>query len=953
MDDDGDRAPASGSLSTTGSRRRDCSVRGPQLTQVAAKALMLWVRNARRSATSRRFRDSTRQLGLLLRLALEEEQHDEHDEMLRLLLRARVSNRARVATIGQVARFRARKLSSKWPHAGICLVADAPLPRALYGSLRRMWTAVLRTARGPRAATSVTAPTPTPRRATGTGGAPVGAMRAAAHTFPEHLRPPETWRRPFTELPYVPTAALNGNLEDIVELPRAYPMTEDDTVSISSSAGWEIGSQEEYVENLLARRRSKPYAPTNVQQHAQLAEVRSWQLHRCLLATEWNVGGVRLRVDDAVFVLSRMATAVRTWRAAQQDSSTVVPVDILQPHLHRGVLRTPLASSQGHWWRIRELGPVEAEFIQEAMGYFLWAPRCGETLAPCLSETQLRAAWGQSVHADVVWWAWHHGFPPERMERASLLHRVPREPQESLPPLRRKLALIGSGAGLWALPYRQLYNESTIEYICEPHRIMQEACVALFRTQAPAPAVFGWAHEEGTFQRAPAVHDMAVSIACAPFSEANRKYPAGVPGALAQLAGVVRLVRATRPWRIVIEQTGSLMKGSRLEARTAYENILRQLIEHGYRIRRWRACPARDFYPAIVQRNRVFYLIARCDRHDMANWATSEAWRQSYAAESSRGKAWFPRPDDGLGNGGSTARGRQNLNMTGDMPIAHGERRERPKTLDESLRGGEPHEAVSIVASCLPPPPPPPPSSSLLSLPPTSRPPSLQPPSPLLSLPLSPLPPPPAPPQPPPSLPPSSPPSPPPAAPPPPRRLPFAFHLPPFTFCSPPSGSHPPPPAIHWPPSAFHLPLFDSCLPPSTSRLPPSAFHPPPTAVCSAPPAFRIPPTASRLPPAPPTRCGRLRDFEGEVTMKRRGSCTPSERRRQGASSLTTASSSATLRSCCSAYRTCATSSCRQARCARTGAGSAAATSRLPGAQSAGRSWRLEDSTTRSAWPRC
>ena len=120
---------------------------------------------------------------------------------------------------------------------------------------------------------------------------------------------------------------------------------------------------------------------------------------------------------------------------------------------------------------------------------------------------------------------------------------------------------------------------------------------------------------------------------------------------------MVRLVRATRPWRIVIEQTGSLMKGSRLEARTAYENILRQLIEHGYRIRRWRACPARDFYPAIVQRNRVFYLIARCDRHDMANWATSEAWRQSYAAESSRGKAWFPRPDDGLGNGGCTARG--------------------------------------------------------------------------------------------------------------------------------------------------------------------------------------------------------------------------------------------------------------------------------------------------------
>ena len=290
---------------------------------------------------------------------------------------------------------------------------------------------------------------------------------------------------------------------------------------------------------------------------------------------------------------------------------------------------------------------MEAEFVQEAMGYFLWTPRCGDALAPCLSETQLRAAWGQSVHADVVWWAWHHGFPPEATEHVTPLHRVPREPQGSLPPLRRKLALIGSGAGLWALPYRQLYSESTIEYICEPHRIMQEACTALFHTQEPAPAIFGWAHEERTFQHAPAVHDMAVSIACAPFSEANRTYPAGVPGALAQLAGVVRLVRATRPWRIVIEQTGSLMKGSRLEARAAYENILRQLVEHGYRVRRWRACPARDFY-GIVQRNRVFYLIARCDRHDMANWATGPGWQQSHAAASSRGGQPV-RPNDEQG----------------------------------------------------------------------------------------------------------------------------------------------------------------------------------------------------------------------------------------------------------------------------------------------------------------
>ena len=192
--------------------------------------------------------------------------------------------------------------------------------------------------------------------------------------------------------------------------------------------------------------------------------------------------------DDAVFVMSRMATAVREWRAAQQDPGALVPVGVLQPHLHRGVLRTPLASSQGHWWRVRELGPVETTFIQEAMGYFLWTPQCGAALAPYLTETQQRAAWGQSVHEDVTAWAWDRGFPPEAMARTTPMGRVPREPQDSLPPLRRKLDLIGSGAGLWALPYKQLYETATIEYICEPHRIMQEACVALLQANESAGA---------------------------------------------------------------------------------------------------------------------------------------------------------------------------------------------------------------------------------------------------------------------------------------------------------------------------------------------------------------------------------------------------------------------------------------------------------------------------------
>ena len=40
----------------------------------------------------------------------------------------------------------------------------------------------------------------------------------------------------------------------------------------------------------------------------------------------------------------------------------------------------------------------------------------------------------------------------------------------------------------------------------------------------------------------------------------------------AQLAGVVRLVQATRPWWILIEQTGSLLKASRHDARVAYES---------------------------------------------------------------------------------------------------------------------------------------------------------------------------------------------------------------------------------------------------------------------------------------------------------------------------------------------------------------------------------------------
>ena len=192
------------------------------------------------------------------------------------------------------------------------------------------------------------------------------------------------------------------------------------------------------MENLLARRRSKPYAPTDTQQRAQLVEVRSWQLHRCLRTAahgEHDTPPCTAALeDDAIFVLSRMATAVREWRAAQQDPGALIPAGVLQPHLHRGVLRTPLASSQGHWWRVRELGPVPVEttFIQEAMGYFLWTPQCGAALAPYLTETQQRAAWGQSVDADVTAWAWDLGFPHEAMVRTSPLSRVPREPQDSL-----------------------------------------------------------------------------------------------------------------------------------------------------------------------------------------------------------------------------------------------------------------------------------------------------------------------------------------------------------------------------------------------------------------------------------------------------------------------------------------------------------------------------------------
>ena len=581
-----------------GGRGSGAQRRGPKLTATAAKAVIMWVRQARQRATGR-FASSPRQLGLMLRQALVGWQEETGDAMLGLLLRAAIGHSTSGATVGQAMRYRAQKVAARWTDAPMSLSLEAPLDAQLKHVLLVMWRAILRTARGKRLQTTASQRSrPRTRR---TGGAAVGSLRAPAHTYPLQLRPPERWaRKSFTALPYVPRAGA-GDTDTITELARARPTASGHAAESNDAAA--AAPPQERVIAMLAVPRSRPYTPNGLQQTAQYEEVRSWRLERCLASVGQDNPG--RQADDAIFVISRMATAVRDWRRTRRAPEGLVPVEVVQRQLHRGILKTPLASSQGHWWRVRELGPAEATFVQEAMGYGRWRTTC-RVLEPLLTDLQLRAAWGQSVHADVTAWAWQHGFPRTAAE-------TPND-TETRGPLT--LALVGSGAGMWALPYLRLHPRATVEYMCEPHGVMRDACRALMREVGSTPAAYGWAHEEATLQSAKFVHDMAVSISCAPFSEANRRYPKGVPDALAQLAGVIRLIEATRPWRVLIEQTGSLVKASRDDARGAYECILLQLRASGYRLRRWRACPARDFC-GVMYRRRVFYLIARSDVHDM------------------------------------------------------------------------------------------------------------------------------------------------------------------------------------------------------------------------------------------------------------------------------------------------------------------------------------------------
>ena len=220
-----------------------------------------------------------------------------------------------------------------------------------------------------------------------------------------------------------------------------------------------------------------------------------------------------------------------------------------------------------------------------------------------VTQSQHAALIGQTVHGDIG----------RIVARQWILPAVQRRG-------RARMAMLGSGLGLWALStaweLAAAPSAPALEYSihAEIDERAADAHRALWAALGATPTNVGPAHtqEAVALVQAAAADVVLVSLCCSPFSPANRRRSeASVEDALREMAGALRAAVAGQPAAIVFENSGALATTAGEEIRRRIEVLLTAAASYDWQ---WAmTCPSMHAGVA-VHRERVFFAGIR--RHD-------------------------------------------------------------------------------------------------------------------------------------------------------------------------------------------------------------------------------------------------------------------------------------------------------------------------------------------------
>ena len=305
----------------------------------------------------------------------------------------------------------------------------------------------------------------------------------------------------------------------------------------------------------LLTSRATAYTACGHQARAQLARVRSWQLHRAQSSAE-----------PAVFAVGAMAKAVRQWQQRMGRSRGIgqraPPIYVIQGALHTTLLPTPCVSVSGQLWSAADEAPLDERQLMVAMGSAHAAPfLCAMVHDGVVTAPQARALVGQATHGASV-----------RLVVRQLWAGVVRIHGDVASPT---VGLVGAGMGLTGLQIaREL--QASITFAAEGCPRAAAAGRYMLSAAGHSPTWFGRAESPALASAAWTTTVEAVTLRCAPFSIANAHYPRGVEAALRELAAVLRGVRARQPLAVVYENTSGLWR--RPELRRRVEALFLQIL---------------------------------------------------------------------------------------------------------------------------------------------------------------------------------------------------------------------------------------------------------------------------------------------------------------------------------------------------------------------------------------
>lgn len=335
-----------------------------------------------------------------------------------------------------------------------------------------------------------------------------------------------------------------------------------------------------------------PRAHASALESADLQHAR--QLERI---SAWRLGD---HVPEAACALLQPGPAMRhvkAWakqrrRAYSTLASTALPAAVACKILTRTEIPTLLASSGGHCWTVtRSEGPAPADLAQYAAmtGLLAHLPDLQRVQASrAVTAVQLRALLGQGVHGAAT-----------RLIGARTLQRVPAKA------LRRPWTAAAICCGMDTLTLallpllpagsRKAWAVDACTIAARAHEALWRGAATLHIMRAEAAAL-----------RCATWHvDMElVTPRCAPFSPANRLFPAGCWAALRELEAILAGTAARRPRVVVYENTAGLWRTPVLRA--CVEEILQRIL-HEYD---WEAAlvSPHENCSEPARRRRVFYM---------------------------------------------------------------------------------------------------------------------------------------------------------------------------------------------------------------------------------------------------------------------------------------------------------------------------------------------------------